>query len=357
MKLLISAGGTGGHIFPGIAVAEAFTGKDERNDVVFVGTRQGMEGGIIPRYGFKLLFIEAHQFQGKSILSKAATLMRLYQGIKAAKEIIGLEMPDAILGMGGFTCVPTILAGVMLGLPTYLHEQNVEPGLANKLLSRFVHSTFISFEATKKYLKTKKVYHTGNPLRKTLKSPRGAMERKGFNVFIFGGSRGARSINESVLTLLPFMESYKNTVMYHQTGTEDYERIKKVYEGAKVEHEVFPFTDHMEKYYSLSDVVISRSGASTIFELAYFRKASILVPYPFSAGQHQKTNAMHVADLGGAFVLENDQLSGQKLHSMLSGLMNDPVRVKQMGASVGKLYVEDAADRIIKEIAYGGMMQ
>jgi UDP-N-acetylglucosamine--N-acetylmuramyl-(pentapeptide) pyrophosphoryl-undecaprenol N-acetylglucosamine transferase len=153
------------------------------------------------------------------------------------------------------------------------------------------------------------------------------------------------------------MESYKNTVMYHQTGTEDYERIKKVYEGAKVEHEVFPFTDHMEKYYSLSDVVISRSGASTIFELAYFRKASILVPYPFSAGQHQKTNAMHVADLGGAFVLENDQLSGQKLHSMLSGLMNDPVRVKQMGASVGKLYVEDAADRIIKEIAYGGMMQ
>jgi UDP-N-acetylglucosamine--N-acetylmuramyl-(pentapeptide) pyrophosphoryl-undecaprenol N-acetylglucosamine transferase len=350
MKLLISAGGTGGHIFPGIAVAEAFVDRDERNDVVFVGTRQGLEGGIIPRHGFKLLFIEAHQFQGKNVFYKMATLIRLLQGIRAAKVIIRLENPDAILGMGGFTCVPTILAGAMLGIPTYLHEQNVEPGLANKLLSRFVRSTFISFEATKEYLTAKKVYHTGNPLRKTLKTVREREEKSGFSVFIFGGSRGARSINESILTLLPFMESYKNTIMYHQTGKEDYERIKKVYEGTKVGHEVFPFTDHMEKYYNLSDVVISRSGATTIFELAYFKKAAILVPYPFSAGQHQKTNAMHVASLGGAYVVENDQLSGGKLHNLLSGLMNEPGRVKEMGGSIGRLYIEDAAERIIEKI-------
>jgi len=350
MKLLISAGGTGGHIFPGIAVAEAFTGMHESNDVVFVGTRQGMEGGIIPRYGFKLLFIEAHQFQGKNIFTKAATLAHLLQGVRAAKVVINLEKPDAILGMGGFTCVPTILAGVMLGLPTYLHEQNVEPGLANKLLSRFVRSTFVSFEATKKYLKTKRVYHTGNPLRKTLKAVKVAEEKSSFNVFIFGGSRGARSINESILTLLPFLESYKNTVMFHQTGTEDFEHIRKAYEGLKVGHEVFPFTDHMEKYYNLSDVVISRSGATTIFELAYFHKAAILVPYPFSAGQHQETNAMHVASLGGAYIVENDQLSGEKLHGLLLGLMNNPGKVKEMGNSIGKLYIEDAAERIIKEI-------
>lgn len=350
MKLLISAGGTGGHIFPGIAVAESFTGMHESNDVVFVGTRQGLEGGIIPRYGFKLLFIEAHQFQGKNILSKMSTLVRLIQGIRAAKVVINLEKPDAILGMGGFTCVPTILAGVMLGLPTYLHEQNVEPGLANKLLSRFVQSTFISFEATKKYLKSKSVSHTGNPLRKTLKNTREGAEKKSFGIFIFGGSRGARSINESILTLLPFMESYKNTVMYHQTGTDDYEHIKKAYESSGVGHEVFPFTDQMEKYYNLSDVVISRSGATTIFELAYFKRAAILVPYPFSAGQHQKTNAMHVASLGGAYVVENDQLSGEKLHGLLFGLMKDPGRLKEMGKNIGKLYIEDAAERIIKEI-------
>lgn len=355
MKLLISAGGTGGHIFPGIAVAEAFMEKEERNDVVFVGTRQGLEGGIIPRYGFKLLFIEAHQFQGKNVFSKMATLIRLLQGIRAAKVIMGLEKPDAILGMGGFTCVPTILAGVMLGIPTYLHEQNVEPGLANKLLSRFVRSTFISFDVTKKYLTTKRVYHTGNPLRKTLKASGETGEKKGFGVFIFGGSRGARSINESILTLLPFMESYKNAVMYHQTGTEDYERINKVYKGTKVEHVVFPFTDHMEKYYNLSDVVISRSGATTIFELAYFKKAAILVPYPFSAGGHQMTNALHVASLGGAYVVENDQLSGEKLHGLLSILMKEQGKAQAMGGSIGRLSIEDAAERIIAKIENEGV--
>mgnify|MGYP005838502161 CR=1 FL=1 len=353
MKLLISAGGTGGHIFPGIAVAEAFQMKEENNEVVFVGTRQGLEGGIVPRYGFKLLFIEAHQFQGKNVMSKMRTIMRLFQGIRAAKVIIRLEKPDAILGMGGFTCVPTILAGSMLGVPTYLHEQNVEPGLANKLLSRFVRATFVSFEATRGYLKAREVHHTGNPLRKTLKTIREGDEKKGFAVFVFGGSRGARSINECVLTLLPFMESYKNTIMYHQTGSEDFERIKRVYEGTKVEHEVFPFTDHMEKYYRLADVVISRSGATTIFELAYFRKAAILVPYPFSAGQHQKTNAQHVASLGGAYVVENNQLSAEKLDTLIRGLMNSPDRVHDMGKSVGRLYVEDAAERIIHHILYG----
>ena len=350
MKLLISAGGTGGHIFPGIAVAESFTGMHESNDVVFVGTQQGLEGGIIPRYGFRLLFIEAHQFQGKNMFSKISTLVRLVQGIRAAKVIINLEKPDAILGMGGFTCVPTILAGVMLGLPTFLHEQNVEPGLANKFLSRFVRSTFISFKATEKYLGTKNIFHTGNPLRKTLKAAKVPEEKHTFNVFIFGGSRGARSINDSILTLLPFMESYKNTVMDHQTGTEEYEHIKKVYEGSKVEYEVFPFTDNMEKYYNLSDVVISRSGATTIFELAYFKKAAILIPYPFSAGQHQKTNAAHVASLGGAYVVDNDELNGKKLHNLLSSLMENPGRLKEMGNNIGRLYIEDAAERILKEI-------
>ncbi len=132
MKLLISAGGTGGHIFPGIAVAEAFVDRDERNDVVFVGTKQGLEGGIIPRHGFKLLFIEAHQFQGKNVFYKMATLMRLLQGIRAAKVIIRLENPDAILGMGGFTCVPTILAGVMLGIPTSLSALRLQKNISQQ---------------------------------------------------------------------------------------------------------------------------------------------------------------------------------------------------------------------------------
>jgi len=353
MKLLIAAGGTGGHIFPGVALAEAFMGQGGECEVVFVGTRQGLEGTIIPRYGFKLLFIEAHQFQGQSVFGKAATLIRPLQGIRAASIILRLEKPDAIIGMGGFTSVPVVLAGVKLGIPSFIHEQNVEPGLANKLLSRFARCTFTSFEATKDQLRTKKALHTGNPLRKTLKIVKEGKPEGIFSVFIFGGSRGARSINESIIALLPHVEPYKNMMLYHQTGTEDYERVKGAYNGTGLGHEVFPFTDHMEKYYSMADMVISRSGATTIFELACFKKAAILVPYPFSAGQHQRTNALHVERLGGAFVLENDQLSGERLHGLIKGLMNKPDQLKAMGEKAGSLYVEDAAERIIAGILDG----
>lgn len=350
MKLLISAGGTGGHIFPGIAVAEAFIAKDTNNNVVFIGTTYGLEGKIIPQYGFKLLYIKARQFSGRNVLYKIATLIRLLQGIYMCMGIIKKEKPDAILGMGGFTSVPTILAGFFLGIPRFIHEQNVQPGLANKILSKYATATFISFEATRGYLNKGSIYHTGNPLRKTLKASQEKKAEGTFAVFIFGGSRGARSINESVLTLLPYMESYKNTIMYHQTGSEDYIRIKEAYETTNVKHEVFPFTEQMEKYYSLSDVVISRAGATTIFELAYFKKAAILIPYPFSAGGHQWKNATHIESIGGGYVIGNDEATGERLHGVLKHLMDEPKLLREMGENIGKIYVDDAAERIIRTI-------
>jgi UDP-N-acetylglucosamine--N-acetylmuramyl-(pentapeptide) pyrophosphoryl-undecaprenol N-acetylglucosamine transferase len=350
MKLFISAGGTGGHIFPGIAVAETFAAKGSKDNVVFIGTTYGLESKIIPRYGFRLLFADARQFLGRSIVYKAAALIRLLRGIYTCMGLIKKERPDAILGMGGFTSVPVVLAGFFLGVPSFLHEQNAEPGLANKMLSKFAKCTFISFEETEKYLKGGKVYHTGNPVRKTLKASHEPKTDDTFAVFVFGGSRGARSINEAVLTLLPYMESYKNLIIYHQTGTEDYERIFEAYEKTDIRHEVFPFTDNMGKYYALSDVVISRAGASTIFELAYFKKASILIPYPFSAGQHQWKNAYHVENIGGGYVIGNDEASGERLHEVIKHLMNERVLLKRMGENLGKLYVDDAEERIISKI-------
>ena len=176
--------------------------------------------------------------------------------------------------------------------PVFLHEQNVVPGLANQLLSRIANRTFISFAVTREFLKGSAL-HTGNPIRKRLRVEPLSRTDEMFNIFVFGGSRGAHSINEAVLLLLPYLESYKNTAIYHQTGNDDYETVNKAYATVKVPHEVFPFTDEMEKYYGLSDVVISRAGASTIFELSYFRKPAVLVPYPFSAGAHQWKNAAH----------------------------------------------------------------
>ncbi len=350
MKLFISAGGTGGHIFPGIAVAEKFAAKEGKENVIFIGTTYGLESKIIPGYGFRLLFADARQFLGKSILYKAATLLHLLRGIRTCMKLIKKERPDAILGMGGFTSVPVILAGFLLRIPSFLHEQNAEPGLANKMLSKFARCTFTSFEESKEHLGGARVFHTGNPVRKNLKISHEEKADDTFSVFVFGGSRGARSINEAVLALLPYMESYKNSVMYHQTGTEDYEKVFKAYSKTHVKHEIFPFTDNMGKYYLLSDIVISRAGASTIFELAYFKKAAILIPYPFSAGNHQWKNAYHVENIGGGYVVGNDEASGERLHEVIKHLMNERVLLKRMGENIGRLYVDDSEERIISKI-------
>jgi UDP-N-acetylglucosamine--N-acetylmuramyl-(pentapeptide) pyrophosphoryl-undecaprenol N-acetylglucosamine transferase len=354
MKLLIAAGGTGGHIFPGLAVAEAFIAADGTNKVLFVGTPQGMEGRIIPAHGFRLLMIKAQPFLGQSFLRKVSTMLSIMKGVAQCVRIMRREKPDIVIGMGGFTCVPVMIAACILRLPRFLHEQNVVPGLANRLLCRIADKTFISFPKTSEYLKGH-MLHTGNPVRKKLRLASSAISVPRtddlFNIFVFGGSRGARSINEAVLLLLPYLESYKNTAIYHQTGTEDYEKIRQAYTTVRTPHEVFPFTDEMERYYGLSDVVISRAGASTIFELSYFKKPAVLVPYPFAAGAHQWKNAAYVEEIGGAHIINNDELSGEILHSILKELHESPELRIRMAKRMGTIYVDKAEELIVKGMA------
>lgn len=347
MKLIISAGGTGGHIFPGIAVAQALARREKKENAVFIGTTRGMEGKIIPPLGFRLFFVDARQFLGRNPLYKMATLAHLLRGIRTSMKIIRNERPDAILGMGGFTSVPVIIAGVILGIPSFLHEQNAEPGLANRLLSRYAKAVFVSFEESKNRLAGKKIIYAGNPVRKTLRTSGGEKRDNDFTVFVFGGSRGARSINNGVASLLPFFGGGDRVVFYHQTGAEDYGRIRESYEKSTVRHEVFPFTDEMDRYYNLADVVISRAGASTIFELACFKKAAILIPYPHSAGGHQLKNATAVEKLGGCFVVNDEEATGAKLFGILKHLMGEPALLKEMGGNMGELYVEESEELII----------
>ncbi|HAR94899.1 MAG TPA: undecaprenyldiphospho-muramoylpentapeptide beta-N-acetylglucosaminyltransferase [Deltaproteobacteria bacterium] len=350
MKLLIAAGGTGGHIFPGIAVAEAFQGLDEDNEVLFVGTEYGMEKRIVPATGFRLLMIAGSPFLGTSVVRKAGTILRVLKGVGTAMTIIRNEKPDAVIGMGGFTCVPVMLAALLLKRPAFLHEQNVYPGLANRRFSRYVRAVFTSFDATKAYLKGNLV-HTGNPVRKTLRVFTPPVKENGdFGVFIFGGSRGAHAINQAMIALLPQLSDLKDIVLYHQTGTDDYESAIKAYGKSGLTNEVFPFTDRMEKYYGLSDVVIARAGAATIFELAYFNRPAILVPYPFSAGGHQLKNASYVADKGGGVVIENDKLAGGALLETLRVLHDHRERLKSMGQNIGSIYMKDAEEAIAKGI-------
>lgn len=354
MKLFICAGGTGGHIFPGIAVAEALMAIGSHNEAVFIGTPNGLEKGLIPKYGYRLYLVASGQFSGKNPLYKTTTLLKLIWGIFMCASLIKRERPDAILGMGGFASVPCTLAGIMLRVPIFLHEQNVEPGLANRLLSRFAKAIFISFKETEGYLngKGKSIVHTGNPIRKTVKV-KGPWERHDsrFSIFVFGGSRGARRINDAVIELLSLIERPKAVLFYHQTGRDDYERVAKAYEESGIDHEVFPFTDEMGRYYTISDLVISRAGASTIFELAYFKKAAIIIPYPFSAGQHQWKNAAYIEGIGGCYLMGDHEATGETLYEVLRRLINEPGLIKRMGENIGRVYVDDPEKRIIEVIA------
>jgi UDP-N-acetylglucosamine--N-acetylmuramyl-(pentapeptide) pyrophosphoryl-undecaprenol N-acetylglucosamine transferase len=353
VKLLIAAGGTGGHVFPGLAVAETFVALDKRNEVLFTGTPLGLEARVIPASGFPLHYISAYQFTGRSAVYKAYSLLLVLKGVVEALGLLRKEKPDAVLGMGGFTSVPVVLAALCARVPCFIHEQNVEPGAANKVLARYARAAFVSFEGSESRLRARKAVHSGNPLRKSVlqRVPKAADNI--FRIFVFGGSRGARSINDALLPLLPLMEEAGDMAVYHQTGGEDFAKAEGAYKTVRFPHEVFPFTDDMGRYYNLADLVISRAGATTIFELAYFRKPAILIPYPFSAGQHQWKNAAYVEERGGAYLIGNDEAKGPRLWEAITHLKGERDLLGRMGENIGALSVPDAAERIIKGIVDG----
>jgi UDP-N-acetylglucosamine--N-acetylmuramyl-(pentapeptide) pyrophosphoryl-undecaprenol N-acetylglucosamine transferase len=352
MKLLIAAGGAGGHIFPGLSVAEACAGKGA-GEVFFAGTPYGLEGRIIPSRGFRLVKIEARPFLGTRGWSKARTVLAVLQGTLQARRLIKAEKPDAILGMGGFTSVPVVLAGLLARVPCFIHEQNVSPGMANRLLAKRVKATFVSFAETARYLKAKHVIHTGNPIRSAMRGKGKEKSGTDFAIFVFGGSRGAKSINDGIMEMLPYLEAYRHTTLYHQTGGEDFDRVAAAYENSGTVHEVFPFTDEMEKYYNLADVVISRAGASTIFELSYFGKPAVLIPYPYAAGGHQWKNASYVESIGGGHVIGNSEATGEKLYLVLTELREHPEELARMAENIRSIYVEGAEEKVIRGIQAG----
>lgn len=347
MKVLIAAGGTGGHIYPGISIAEKLKEKDV--EAIFLGTKWGMESRIIPMHNFRLFSIATGQFSGKNMFVKIRTLAKVIKGIVQTVTIIKKEKPSCVIGMGGFVSFPAILSAILMNVPSFLHEQNVTMGLTNRILHRFVKKVFLSFEETAKLHGLKNYLHTGNPVRKTVKESN-VKKDDGFGLFVFGGSRGARRINKAIIDLLPTLSRYEGIRIYHQTGEQDYEEIKSAYSNFLVSAELFPFTHEIGRYYCLADLVISRAGSSTIFELACKKKPAILVPYPYSAGKHQLKNALYVEKIGGAIVLKEDELTERRIIEVLEDLKDDKERLSLMGENMGKIYVENSEEKIANEI-------
>ncbi len=353
MRCVIAGGGTGGHFFPGMAIAEAFVEREKGNEVLFIGTEKGIEAKILPGGKFPLRTIRAKPFQGRSLLEKLKAVWGLPMAISQACTILKEFQPHFVLGVGGYASGPTLLAASLLGMKRVIQEQNVIPGMTNRILKWFSERIFVSFEEAKKYFPEKKTLLTGNPIRKeffaALREDKGRKEKRDrFTLLIFGGSAGAHRINRAMVEALGYLQGMKSSLkIIHQTGKEDLPFVSEEYREKGFEAVVKPFFEDLALSYRISDLVICRSGASTVAELAVCGKAALLIPYPYAAHDHQWINAKKLVDLGAARMILDQELSGRIMAQAILNLHDHPEERAKMEEAIQRLARPRAAEEIV----------
>jgi UDP-N-acetylglucosamine--N-acetylmuramyl-(pentapeptide) pyrophosphoryl-undecaprenol N-acetylglucosamine transferase len=336
-----------------MAIAEAFVEREKENEVLFVGTEKGIEARVLPGGQFPLRTIRAKPIQGRSLLEKVKAIWGLPMAVFEACTILKEFRPQLVLGVGGYASGPTLLAASLLGMKRAIQEQNVIPGMTNRVLTWFSQRIFISFEEAKKYFPGKKAILTGNPIRKeffaTLTESRAEREKQGrFTLLIFGGSAGARRINRAMVEALGDLQGMKSSLkIIHQTGKEDLAFVSEEYREKGFDALVKPFFEDLARYYQISDLVICRSGASTVAELAVCGKAAVLIPYPYAAHDHQLMNAQKLVDLGAARMILDQELSGNIIAQTILHLHDHPEECARMGQAIQRLAKPRAAEEIV----------
>ncbi|MDQ1335350.1 MAG: UDP-N-acetylglucosamine--N-acetylmuramyl-(pentapeptide) pyrophosphoryl-undecaprenol [Thermodesulfobacteriota bacterium] len=352
-RLVIAGGGTGGHLFPGIAVARALKTRMGDAEVLFVVGRRPMERDILSRSGFEAVSIDVEGIKGRGWKKGIPVLFRLPKSILQSASIIRRFSPSVALGVGGYSAGPFCTAAKWMGIPTAIHEQNSYPGVTNRLLSRIVDRIFISFEESRSCFSKREVILTGNPVRQELVlsrpiRPEGEQE---FTVLVVGGSQGAQAINRIFVEALDGLrEKGKKIAVIHQTGTIDYERVVKDYRTRGLEGEISMFIADMATAYSRADMVVSRAGASTIFELAALGKPSILIPYPYATNRHQEINASALVRKGGAEMMLQEELTAEGLANALTRYMDNRPALQEMGERARQIGSHDAAGEIVDRL-------
>jgi UDP-N-acetylglucosamine--N-acetylmuramyl-(pentapeptide) pyrophosphoryl-undecaprenol N-acetylglucosamine transferase len=350
MRVIIAGGGTGGHLFPGIALAEEFRMRDQNNQVLFVGTAKGLEKRILPKKNIPLRTISVQGFMGKSSVQKVSALMGMPRAIFQAFAISKGFHPDLVVGLGGYVSGPMVAAAFMGGVRRVIQEQNIIPGTTNRILARLAHRVFVSFEESRRYFAPKKVVVTGNPIRKEFAFPSKRSAKREFGLLVFGGSRGAHGINQAMVDALDNLVDLKDRLrVIHQTGTEDAARVTKVYTQKGFKATVKPFFEDMVTAYMESRLVVCRAGATTLSELTACGRASILIPYPFAANNHQELNARNLVEKGAAKMIVDRELSGKRLAEDIRALFAAPAKIVEMERASVRLGKPDAAKRIVDE--------
>ncbi|MBU2055129.1 MAG: undecaprenyldiphospho-muramoylpentapeptide beta-N-acetylglucosaminyltransferase [Proteobacteria bacterium] len=349
-RMIVAGGGTGGHLFPGIAIAEEFLRRDPRNRVLFIGTERGLEKKILGPLGFPLRILKVEGLKGRGAGGVVASLLKVPGSMVASFEIIREFAPDVVIGVGGYASGPAVLMARLMGKKTAIAEQNAFPGLTNRILGRFAHRVFLSFSASQKWFRAGRTRVAGNPIRSAFLEEKAAGERNGrrFTVLVFGGSQGAHAINRIVGEALDDLLPLKDRLRFiHQTGEEDREAVAGAYRKRGFEAKVSPFITDMAAAYREADLLVCRAGATSIAEITAAGKAAILIPFPFAAGDHQTRNAEVLAAAGAAEMMPEGSLNGPRLAEAIERICRDPGAVRKMEAAAAALGNRRAAADIV----------
>jgi UDP-N-acetylglucosamine--N-acetylmuramyl-(pentapeptide) pyrophosphoryl-undecaprenol N-acetylglucosamine transferase len=349
MRAILAGGGTGGHVIPALAIANELK-KSYNAEVLFIGTARGIENRLVPAAGYPLQLVRVGALKNVSLMTRAQTAFDLPRAIWYAGRMLNEFAPDVVIGVGGYASGPTMLAAVMKHIPTLAFEPNVVPGFANRVVARFVSAAAVHFEETAKYFRHAEV--TGVPVRHAFFDI--APKRGGTpTLLVFGGSQGAHAINEAMIRCLQVLQRQAPGIrVIHQTGERDHNDALAAYQSLKdatgesadtVRFEVFKFIEDMPAAFARADLVVCRSGASTVAEIAAAGKPAIFVPFPRAADDHQRVNAEALAKHGAAVVVEESKLEGVWLAETIATLLQDSPRLQRMSHAARELAHPNAA--------------
>ncbi|MBF0607077.1 MAG: undecaprenyldiphospho-muramoylpentapeptide beta-N-acetylglucosaminyltransferase [Magnetococcales bacterium] len=353
-KVVIAGGGTGGHLYPAIAIAEEIKKKMPQADILFMGTDRGIETRVLPLEKYYVKLLRTEGFVGVSLGKKIWAFFKLLVAFFDAVSFLRGVRPSVVIGTGGYASFVPVAAAALLSIPIVIHEQNSIPGLANKLLSKVADKVCITYESSLDYLPKDKAIITGNPVReKILKATRAqglemfSLRDDLLTVLIFGGSAGATAINKAVMGTLPLLNNYKDKIQFlHQTGNADYELVRGTYQHNGFSGTVAPFIFNMPEAYACCDMLISRAGATTLAEITTIGIPAILIPYPYAAGAHQEANAARLSSSTAAIMIRQQELDSESLARQIIALCSDANlrnRLKRDCKALGK---PDAGKRV-----------
>lgn len=346
MKVLFAAGGTGGHIYPAIAVAKELLRRDAANEVLFVGTARGLETKIVAENGFQLSLIDSSGLKNVGLIGKLKGLSVLPKSFLEARQLIRQFRPHVVVGAGGYVSGPVVMMAAIMGVPTLVMDSNALPGFTNRQLARFIDKAALTFDEALPFFGKKGVV-TGNPVRKEFFEIAPKERTDKFHVLVFGGSQGARAINNAVTDSLGEMSDLADRLtITHQTGESDFEKIRELYKRSEFpDADVRPFISDMVTEFSNADLIICRAGATTCAELAAAGKAALMIPLPTAADDHQRKNAEAMSRAGAARMIPQSELSGNRIAAEISELAVNPEMIAEMESSAKSIGRVDAAEK------------